>query len=31
MFRLPWSLAPQVAPTAQALHSAGSQGVYTTQ
>jgi len=31
MFRLPWSLAPQVAPTAQALCPAGSQGVYATQ
>jgi len=31
MFRLPWSLAPQVAPTAQTLCPAGSQGVYTTQ
>ena len=31
MFRLPWSLAPQVAPTAQTLCPAGSQGVYATQ
>ena len=31
MFRLPWSLAPQVAPTAQAPRPAGSQGVYATQ
>src|SRR4030042_724137 len=31
MFRLPWSLAPQVAPTAQALCPVGSQGVYATQ
>src|SRR4030042_4823939 len=31
MFRLPWSLALQVAPTAQALCPAGSQGVYATQ
>ena len=30
MFRLPWSLAPQVAPTAQVLLPAGSRGVYTT-
>ena len=31
MFRLPRSLAPQFAPTAQALCPAGSQGVYATQ
>ncbi len=31
MFRLPWSLAPQVAPTAQVLLPAGSRGVYPTQ
>ena len=31
MFRLPCSLAPQMAPTAQARSPMGSQGVYTTQ
>ena len=31
MFRLPWLLALQVAPTAQSLCPAGSQGVYATQ
>ena len=31
MFRLPWSLAPQVAPTAQSLFPVSSRGVYTTQ
>jgi hypothetical protein len=31
MFRLPCSLAPQIAPTAQNLYPAGSQGVYATQ
>ena len=31
MFRLPCLLAPQIAPTAQNLHPAGSRGVYATQ
>ena len=31
MFRLPWSLAPQVAPTAQVRCPAGSRDVYATQ
>ena len=31
MFRLPYLLGHQVAPTAAALHPQGSQAVYTTQ